>query len=231
MSQSGGGPVDEEGAAARDAGAASGAARQDPRAAAASFATTEHFTLQSARAQTISESTGRASIFLASVSGGMVALGLMATAARVGTAFYAFALILLPALAFVGLVTFRRVLQTGIEDLGYAERIARLRGYYFDTAPELTPYLLSVPPEERIAVQGLFGGFGQGFATVAGMTAVITSVLAGATAGLLAAVISDHSLAPALAAGCVVALGALTALMRHQRAAWRRAVPPAGTRG
>jgi hypothetical protein len=30
------------------------------------------------------------------------------------------------------LVTFDRVLQSGIEDHGYAQRIARLRGYYFD---------------------------------------------------------------------------------------------------
>jgi hypothetical protein len=47
------------------------------------FVTTEHFTLQGARAATIAESTGRASMFLASVSGGLVALGLVATAADV----------------------------------------------------------------------------------------------------------------------------------------------------
>jgi hypothetical protein len=111
----------------------------DPRPAAVTFVTTEHFTLQGARSATISESTGRASMFLSSVSGGLVALGLIATATRVGVAFYAFALILLPTLAFLGLATFDRVLQSGIEDQGYARRIARLRGYYFDNAPEVTP--------------------------------------------------------------------------------------------
>jgi hypothetical protein len=50
----------------------------------------------------------------------------MATATHVGTAFYAFGLILLPTLAVLGLVTFQRTLQ-GIEDYGYARRIARLR--------------------------------------------------------------------------------------------------------
>ena len=84
-------------------------------------------------------------MFLGAVSGGLVALGLIATASRVGTAFYAFVLVLLPTLAFTGLMTFERVLQSGIEDLGYARRIALLRGYYFDEAPELIPYLLSVP--------------------------------------------------------------------------------------
>ena len=90
--------------------------------------TTEHFTLQGARAATTAESTGRATMFLGSVSAGLVALGLIATATRIGTSFYAFGLILLSTLSFVGFVTFQRVLQSGIEDHGYAERIARLSG-------------------------------------------------------------------------------------------------------
>jgi hypothetical protein len=120
-----------------------------PRPAAVTFATTEHFTLQVARGSTIAESTGRATMFLGAVSGGLVALGLIATATRVGTAFYAFGLVLLPTLAFTGLVTFERVLQSGIEDLRYAERIALLRGYYIDEAPELIPYLLGVPEQRQ----------------------------------------------------------------------------------
>src|SRR5947209_19944355 len=91
----------------------------DPRPAAVAFATTEHLMRQVARAATIAESSGRASMFLMAVSGGLVALGLIATASRVGTAFYAFGLILLPTLTFVGSVTFQRTLQTGIEDVGY----------------------------------------------------------------------------------------------------------------
>lgn len=196
----------------------------DPRPSAVTFATTEHFTLQGARASTIAESTGRASMFLAAVSGGLVALGLIATASRVGTAFYAFGLILLPTLSFVGLMTFERVLQSGIEDRGFAHRIALLRGYYFDEAPELTPYLMSVPPQERLRVLGLYeAARWQGFRTVAGMVAVITAVLAGSAIGLLAAVASDHSLAAALVAGGVVAVAALGALMRYQRSAWEDA--------
>ena len=195
----------------------------DPRPPAVTFVTTEHFVLQGARAATIAESTGRATMFLAAVSGGLVALGLVATASRVGTAFYAFGLVLLPTLAFVGLVTFERVLQSGIEDRGYARRIALLRGYYFDNAPELAPYLLSVPPSERLGVQGILGGRWQGFRTVAGMVGVITSVLAGSTAALAATEISDHSLGAALTAGALVFVAALLALMRFQRSAWARA--------
>ena len=153
-----------------------------------------------------------------------MALGLIATASRVGTAFYAFGLVLLPTLAFLGLVTFERVLQSGIEDRGYARRIAVLRGYYFDEAPELAPYLMSVPPQERLPALGVWSGRWQSFRTVAGMVAVITAVLAGAAIGLLAAVAFGHSLAAALIAGGVVSGGLLGALMRYQRFAWARAV-------
>jgi hypothetical protein len=194
----------------------------EPRASAVSFITTEHFTLQGARSQTIAESTGRASMFLASVSGGLVAWGLVATATKAGGGFFAFGLVLLPTLAFVGLVTLERALQSGTEDLGYARRIARLRAYYFENAPELAPYLLSVEPEARLRVQGLVGGLFQQFRTVAGMVAVITAVLVGAEAGL--AVISAFDAPGAsFAAGGVVALGALLAMMKYIGSAWRRA--------
>ncbi|MFL5827567.1 MAG: hypothetical protein ACJ76V_13665 [Thermoleophilaceae bacterium] len=198
----------------------------DPRPAAVTFVTTEHFALQGARSQTIAESTGRASIFLASVSGGLVSLGLIATATHVGTAFYAFALILLPTMAFVGLVTFLRVLQNGLEDYWYAERISRLRAYYFEQAPEVTPYLMSVEPERRLEIQGLFGGAFQTFLTVAGMTAVITAVLTGASAGLITSVTTGHALAGSLVVGAICALAAMWALMRYQRKIWLRGATP-----
>jgi hypothetical protein len=152
----------------------------------------------------------------------LIALGLVATATQITTAFFAFGLILLPTLSFIGLVTFERALQSGLEDLGYARRIARLRAYYFDHAPELAPYLLSVPPLERLNVQGLWAGRWQGFLTVAGMVGVITAVLAGSAAGLLAAVASDHSLGAALGAGSAVAIASLVGLTLYQRSAWVR---------
>jgi hypothetical protein len=206
----------------------------DPRPAAVTFATTEHFTLQGARASTIAESNGRATMFLMAVSGGLIALGLIATATRVGTAFYAFGLILLPTLAFTGLLTFERALQSGIEDLGYARRIAQLRGYYFDEAPELIPYL-SVPEQDQLelVVPRLWGGRWQAFRTVAGMVAVITAVLAGSAVGLLAAIVSGHSLAAALGAGGTAAVATVVALMRYQGSAWTRSasLPMMGDQG
>jgi hypothetical protein len=193
----------------------------EPPPAAVSFVTTEHFTLQGARAATIAEATGRATMFLGAVSGGLVALGLVASAGGVGAAFYAFGLVLLPTLAFVGLVTFDRVLQSGIEDFGYAHRIARLRGFYFQYAPGLVDHLASAPSEQRLRLQGLPGGRRwQRFLTVAGMVSVVTAVLAGSAAGLGAAVAVDHQLAAALVAGVLVAVAVLVWLLRVQAAAW-----------
>jgi hypothetical protein len=185
--------------------------------------TTEHFALQGARAATIAESTGRANMFLAAVSGGVVALGLVATASSLGAAFYGFGLVLLPTLAFVGLVTFERALQSSIEDTEYARRIALLRGYYFKQAPEIAPYLLSAPPAEQLLVQGVPGDRWQGYRTVAGMVAVITAVLAGSSAALVAILIFDHSLAAAVISGTLVALPAMIAMIRYQDSAWERA--------
>jgi hypothetical protein len=199
------------------------AVREPPAPAAVTFLTTEHFTLQGARAATIAESTGRATMFLASVSGGLVALGLVATAARVSTAFYVFALVLLPTLAFVGVVSFERALQTGIEDYAYAKRIATLRGFYFDYAPELAPYLMSVPPDQRLHAQGLQGGRWQSLRTIAGMIAVLTAVLAGSSAAIVGALVFGHRLGVAVALGAVVAAACLIALLRFEAAAWRHA--------
>jgi hypothetical protein len=151
---------------------------RDARPSAISFATTEHYTLQSARAATIAEPTGRATMFLTSASGGLIALGLVATATGAGTTFYAFSLTLLPTLAFIGLVTFERALQIGLEDQSLVRRIALLREYYLHEAPELHEYLVSVPLSDLLIAGSLlacrrqFSFWAQSLRTVAGMVGV-----------------------------------------------------------
>jgi hypothetical protein len=179
--------------------------------------------LQGARAATIAESNGRANMFLGAVSGGLVALGLVATASSLGSAFYGFALVLLPTLAFVGFVTFERTLQSSIEDTEYARRIALLRSYYFGHAPEIASYLLSLPSAERLLMQRVPGDRWQGYRTVAGMVAVITGVLAGSTAALAAILIFGESLAAGVISGTVVALPTIIAMIRYQDSTWERA--------
>lgn len=64
--------------------------------------TTEHFTLQGARASTVSESSARAALFVGAVTSTLVALGFIAQASELGSAFDTFVLVVLPTLYVLG---------------------------------------------------------------------------------------------------------------------------------
>jgi ribose/xylose/arabinose/galactoside ABC-type transport system permease subunit len=189
---------------------------------AVTFATTEHFNLQTARASTVSEANGRASIYLAAVSSNLIALAFIGQMSRLGTAFYAFALILLPVLAFVGVVTFQRLVQSSLEDITYAQRIGRLRDFYLAVAPELEPYVFVVRgPHAEAGLHGERVGPSswQLTLTTAGMVALVNSVVIGACAGLLLEALGVDSLAITLAAGAVVGAATLSIQRSHHRRA------------
>src|SRR5947208_14382730 len=82
--------------------------------------TTEHYNLQTGRAMTVSEANGRASLFVGAVSSGLIALALVAQLSHLGTAFFVFSLVVLPTLLFMGLITFQRVMQSGLADVTYS---------------------------------------------------------------------------------------------------------------
>jgi hypothetical protein len=73
--------------------------------------TTEHFTLQGARSQTISESSARASLYIIAVSSALVALGFIGQLSNVGDVFNVFALTVLPTLYVLRSVTFVAVID------------------------------------------------------------------------------------------------------------------------
>jgi hypothetical protein len=181
------------------------------------FATTEHFNLQTARALTVSEANGRASIYLAALSGNLIALAFVGQMSRLGATFYAFALILLPVLAFVGVVTFLRLVQSSIEDIAYANRIALLRNFYLRVSSALEPYLMAVS-EPRPAKAASPGAW-QLTLTAAGRVAVINSVVVGACAGLMLEAAGVESVAIPVAAGAVIGAVAFTLHERHHRRA------------
>ncbi len=189
---------------------------------AVTFATTEHFNLQTARAATISEANGRASIYLAALSGNLIALAFIGQMSDLGTPFYAFALILLPVLAFVGVVTFHRTVQSSIEDIAYAQRIGRLRAFYLVVAPQLAPYVLVVRPGPTDpAVLGARPGPSswQLMLTTAGMVAVVNSIVIGAIAGLLLTSLGVASLAVTVSTGAIVGAAAAYVHQIHHRRA------------
>jgi hypothetical protein len=69
-----------------------------------------------------------------------------------------------------------------------------LRAYYFEHSPELIGYLLSVPPAQRLDIQGVGGGRSQRLLTIAAMVAPVTAVLLGSAVGLVAALINTPEL-------------------------------------
>jgi hypothetical protein len=184
-------------------------------AAAVSFATTEHFNLQTARSSTIAETNGRASVFLGAVSAGLIAFAFAGQASR--TALYVFGLVLFPVLAFVGITTFSRALEASIADTLYMLRINRLRHFYLARAPQLTGYLSPPAPTDDLARLLRDEGYRPGrlrmLVSIPGTISVVNGVLLGATVGLAVAALTDDNLWLGTTSGLVVLA---VAVMAHQ---------------
>ena len=112
----------------------------DDRGALLTALTTEHFSLQGTRAATITESLGRSTIYLGSLSATLVALALIVQGDSTEGDFRLFALVILPALFFLGTVTFVRVVETGIQDAICGQAINRIRHYYLELAGDDARY-------------------------------------------------------------------------------------------
>jgi hypothetical protein len=196
--------------------------------AAVTIITTEHFNLQTARAATISESNGRTSIFLGAVSAGLVALAFAGQASR--TTLLTFGLVLFPVLAFLGLVTFERVLQASIEDTLYLQRINRIRRFYYEAAPGLGGYLGRAASTDDIvsilALDGYTRSRWQVLLSAVGMVGVINSVLLGTVAGFAVAAMAGDELWPVVLAGVVVFAVAAVVHQRYQLRARHRKPNP-----
>jgi hypothetical protein len=79
------------------------------------FMTTEHFTLQTARGIANAEISSRLQLYLGTLSSAIIALALTAQLSGLGLAFRGFALVLLPVVFFLGVVTHGRLLQVNAE--------------------------------------------------------------------------------------------------------------------
>jgi hypothetical protein len=147
--------------------------------------------------------------FLAVLSSSLIALAFIGQMSELGTAFYVFALVLFPALSFIGLVTFQRLVQSTSEDIAYAQRIARLREFYVDVAPQLEPYLTivrGVAAAERLRGARRHPSGWQLFRTMPGMVALVNSVIVGAAGAIMIDAITDDSLAPSLGVGVLAGI-------------------------
>jgi hypothetical protein len=190
------------------------------------FMTTEHFTLQTARSATIAETNGRASMYLNAVTGVIVALAFVGQISAMGEAFFIFGFVLFPSVLFLGVATFVRVLQLGIEDMIYARGINRIRHFYAEVAPRAQTYFILSTHDDIASSSlrnvGLIPAGWQLFMTAAGMVQVINGVVAGVLVGMVISWAFALSLPIGAAAGIAVFLFSVAAQQRYQARYWER---------
>jgi hypothetical protein len=174
--------------------------------------TTEHFTLQGARAQTMSESAARASLYIVAVSSTLVALGFIAQLSEIGDVFNVFALTVLPTVYVLGAVTFVRLVECSAEDFRYGLAINRIRAYYKEIAGDRADlFLLSAhdDPMGVLAATALSPRRYEGRVPIfafSSAVAVINSVIGGAAIAVAIGAAANAPLGIAAAAGGVVAI-------------------------
>ena len=185
---------------------------------------TEHTNLQAARSATIFEANGRTTLFLGAVSSSIVALAFIGQMSEMGQAFFTFALILLPSLIFLGLVTFIRVNQTGIEDMIAARGINRIRHYYTEVAPLVEDYFIMSTHDDMLGYLQNMGGqvsIFQQFVSTAGLVSVINSILTAVFVGLVIFSLLRASLLVCIIVGVVVFVASVVAYMHYIHQHWK----------
>jgi hypothetical protein len=181
--------------------------------------TTEHFTLQGARSQTVSESASRATLYVMAVSSALVGLGFIGQVSEVGDVFDIFALTVLPTLYVLGLFTFVRLVESSVEDVLYGRAINRIRNYYLELAGDQERLFVLSGHDDPIGVlanMGLSPTRWRLYFTTATMIAVINSVVGGAAVALALGVAVDASLGLAAGVGGTVAIASLLLMRRAE---------------
>src|SRR5687768_7210818 len=179
--------------------------------------TTEHFTLQGARSQTMNESSSRAALYIGAVSSTLVALGFIGQLAPGGDTFNTFALTVLPTVYLLGVFTFVRLVECGVEDFRYGLAINRIRGYYKQLAGDRANLFLLSGHDDGLGVFANLAVPVEGrtqYFTFGSVVAVINSVVGGSAVAIALAAFVDASLGVAAGAGGVVAIASVVALLR-----------------
>lgn len=183
---------------------------------------TEHWSLLATRSLSYTESFSRVSMFLAVLSGAVIALALVAQADRFGATFVLIAMMLLVVVMFVGVATIARLMTINRDDMRWVIGMNRLRHGYLDFHPELEPYFItgrfddfrgvlltlgvdSIPKRDRLSLV-------HGMQTLPGMLSVIVSVVAGGLASLLVVALSGPREAAVIAAiaGFLISIAAFS---------------------
>jgi hypothetical protein len=178
---------------------------------------TEHFVLQSAASATISESGSRVTIYLSSLSSGLVAIGFASSSPR---ALAALAFTVLPTVFMLGCFTVVRLIDTSVANIVSLRRMELIRRYYASIAPWAAGYF-----EADDSVAGNHGVRYSRWSflfTMASMVILVNAVLGGATATLAATLAARAPVPLATSLGIIAGLALLALGLRYEH---RRLTP------
>lgn len=172
---------------------------------------TEHWSLLATRSLTYSESLARVNIFLAILSGAVIALALVAQADRFGPTFISVAIPMLLVVLFAGVATISRLTALNRDDYRWVIGMNRLRHAYLQLHPDLEPHLVTSPYDDlpgalqTLGIDDVTAGRRLGSVlhlpqTLPGMLTVIVAAVAGAIGALAARAVAIPSWGVVLAA-------------------------------
>lgn len=193
----------------------------DPNAAALNSAVgTELFVLQSVASSTIAEAGTRSTIYLSTLSSGLVAIGFAGgSPALLATLTFT----VFPTIFMLGWFTVVRLVDTSVENITVRRRMVRIREHFVSLHPS-GPDLISLdnPRTGELGVRYSRSSF---LFTMASMIGTVNSVLGGALVALV--LIFGGAVEPLLAqiSGVIVGLILLAATLMYERHRIRSAYP------
>jgi hypothetical protein len=187
---------------------------------------TEQSIQQTIAGSTISESSGRASLYMTSLSAVLVSLGFASASIRV---FDPFAAAVLPTLFLLGCFTISRLTDTAIESVVALERVSLIRSYYLTLHPDAATYFPTAGHKAGSGTSDI-GLAKKRFSllfTMATMIATVNAVLGGSGVVLLLVRAADMSMNIAVPIGLVTAAACLAAAIYYQNRRFLQAFPNA----
>jgi hypothetical protein len=153
---------------------------------------TEHWSLLASRSLAWNESFARASMFLSTLAGSIVALSLIGGVDGLNDPFFIVALVLLPVDLFVGIGTWFRLGGANYHDAVTVAGMNRIRAAYLEIAPDLAPYFVMGVHDDARGLgitMAVPPGTSQIVHLIAGtptLVMVLNAILAGAIAAIAA---------------------------------------------
>jgi hypothetical protein len=180
---------------------------------------TEHWSLLATRSLTYNEALSRVTIFLAILSGALIALALVAQADHFGAIFISIAIPMLALVMFTGIATISRLQALNRDDYRWVIGMNRLRHAYIRLHPEVEPFFITGASDDLPgALQTLgvdltagrrLGSVFHAPQTLPGMLTAIVAAVGGAIGALVALALAI----PAPVVGLVAAAAFLIALV------------------